>query len=398
MACYAYEDLQTVFARMDKALPGRDRPLFSNVSPADGWGWRSAVIEAKPLSIALLDTENWDGWRFRGDSIPDKYQNTQGRRWYIAEQTRCPPRDGQAAAIQGLGGMGLPSGVTLWHAPDDARRLLCLARHDSHLLLDALPGLALPQHESKGVLTLFEMPGPAELCFGDSVRLLRPHAPYLARLAEEYARGLCWMYGLSGLEFEESCRMHLSFHGPEGKTLELPPASPCRFENGPIVHVGVGRPVVEHDLAPSIRDPSGGLEWPVRVGVPEGAMVCLDGASRIRYAHGHPTLTTRAPWLTFTFMLDCNRRSTAMAYERETRSVVMQTPVLSERVVRTSKPAGEDRPVDRGDAVTFLVRSMRRRLRVAESHMIAAKYADQQRVTGGFMGIAENSSSSKVLA
>ena len=88
-----------------------------------------------------------------------------------------------------------------------------------------------------------------------------------------------------------------------------------------------------------------------------------------------------------------------MAYERETRSVVMQTPVLSERVVRTSKPAGEDRPVDRGDAVTFLVRSMRRRLRVAESHMIAAKCdAAQQRVMDGFMGIAENSSSSKVLA
>jgi len=51
--------------------------------------------------------------------------------------------------------------------------------------------------------------------------------------------------------------------------------------------------------------------------------------------------------------------------------------VLSERVVRTNRPAGEDRPVDRGDAVTHLVRSMRRRLRVAESHLIAAKY--QQR-------------------
>jgi len=394
MACHAYEDLRAVLARMDKALPGHDRPQVSSVAPAAGWGWRSAVIEARPLSVALLDTERWDGWRFRGQ-IPDKYQNTQGRRWYIAEQTKCPPRDGEAA-IEGLSGVGLPSGVTLWHAPDDARRLLCLARHDSHLLLDALPGLALPQHEDQGVLTLFEMPGPAELCFGDSVRLLRPHAPYLARLAEEYARGLCWMYGLSGLDFEESCRMHLSFLGPEGKALALPGASSCRFENGPIVHVGVGRPVVEHDLAPAIRDPSGGLEWPVRVGVPEGAMLCLDGASRIRYAHGHPTLAKNAPWLVFTFMLDCNRRSTAAAYERETRAVVMQTPVLSERVVRTNRPAGEDRPVDRGDAVTHLVRSMRRRLRVAESHLIAAKY--QQRTTAGSIGITENSSSSRVRA
>ena len=393
MACYAYEDLHAVFARMDKVLPGRDGSGVSCVAPAEGWGWRSMVIEAKPLCVEVLDTEDWDAWRLR-EEIPDKHQNTQGRRWYITQSTRCSPR-GKEACITGLKGMNLPHGASLWHAPDDARRLLCLARHDAQMLFEALPDLHLPRHEGmQGVLTLFSTPGPAELCFADSVRLLRPHAPYLARLAEEYARGLSWMFGLQGQDFEEGCRMHLTWSGSDGKTIELPPASPCRFENGPIVHVGLGRPVVEHDLAPTIRDPSGGLEWPVRVGVAEGVMLCLDGASRIRYAHGLPQ-KTGSQWLLFTFMLDCNRRSTAVAYERETRAVIMQTPVLSERVVRTCKPANEgDVPADRGDAISSLVRNMRRRLRVAESHMIAARYQPRT----GSIGMTENSSSSSVLA
>jgi hypothetical protein len=400
-----YEELLSMCTRLDKVLPGESGGKSSSGSrfaQLEGWSWRNTVIEAKPVSLALLDQE---AKVFRGE-IPDQYQTTQSRRWYVQEQTR---HTSSANSIEGLDGISLPQGTSLWHAPDDARRLLVLARHDAKLLFEARDGwrASMPcedNWESHGRLSLFAMPGPCELCLRDCMRLLRPMAPYLARLVEEYARGLCWMYGFEALEFEEGCRLSVTWlAGGRSKPVELPPASPCRFENGPIALVGVGLPVVAHDLVPVLPGEDG-LEWPVRVSVPEGVVVCTDGASRMRYAHGHPPSSGQDEgWFFLTFQLDCNRRSLAVAYERETRAVVMQTPVVGDRVVtckRNLLPALVGGG-SHADAISRLVKNMRRRVRVAESHQAAERSAaryERDRQALLETGSSAKSSSSSVLA
>ena len=219
------------------------------------------------------------------------------------------------------------------------------------------------------------------------------------------------MYGFEAIEFVEGCRMNVTWRASgRCKASELAPASPCRFENGPIASVGVGLPVVAHDLVPVLPGDSG-VEWPVRVCVPEGVVVCTDGASRMRYSHGHPASCGQDEgWFLLTFQLDCNRRSAAIAYERQTRAVIMQTPVVGDRVVTSHRnllPATQGNMGTHTDVISRLVVGLRRRVRVAESHQAAersaARYArDHQALqeapsADNEPGVTSKSSSSRVL-
>jgi hypothetical protein len=291
----------------------------------------------------------------------------------------------------------LPPGVSLWHASDHARRLFVLAKHESRALFDAQTDVCtLPgddEWRGKGYLTLFATPGPVEYCFRDCVRILRQEAPYLTRLVQEYGREIAWMYGLEWQEFDEMCRLHITWRsGKPTAPMRLLPASSCRYENGPVIHVGLGKTVITHDLAPAITDPClGRSELPVRLGVPEGVLMCMDGPSRIRYSHGCPCQRggVDPPWLMLTFLLDCTHRSVAIGYERETRAVVMATPTCKDRVV-TPSPQPEFLPCGLTlDLTGLLVKKMRLRLRVAESHVLTARYE-----AGGSSGSTKKSSSS----
>lgn len=366
-----YEDLRCIFARMNKVLPGHIPPTGGE-EEEEGWDWRSTVIEAKPVRLQRL--AGVAGAVFQQE-MPSMHQTSASRRWFVAEKTRVSTADWQMGSPTTL-----PAGVSLWHASDQARRLAVLAMHDAVDLFQAQTReCTLPANDewrTCGRLVLFATPGPAELCFRDSLRLLAPHAPCLARLVNEYARSVAWMYGMCREYFDEACRLHITWHAP-GTTSPacLAPASPCRYENGPIVRVSVGRSVVEHDLIPAISDPSCvGQEHPVRLEVSEGVMVCMDGPARMRYSHGHPRASEKA-WFTLTFLLDCTRQSLAVGYDRETRSLIMATPLRKDRVVASTSPE----PVPRGeglglDLMGVLVKDMRLRLRVAESYILSARH------------------------
>jgi hypothetical protein len=185
-----YEDLQSVFARLDRVLPGQARQMKEK---DEGWDWRSTVIEAQPVRLLRL-TPAGDNAVFRGD-IPSMHQTPTHLRWYVAEQMQVLTTNWQAVQHSGL-----PPGVSLWHASDTVRRLIVLAMHDAtELFQGQTKECTLPANDewrACGRLTLFETPGPAELCFKDNVRLLAYHEPYLARLAREYARSIAWMYGM----------------------------------------------------------------------------------------------------------------------------------------------------------------------------------------------------------
>lgn len=364
-----YEDLQSVFARLDRVLPGQARQVKE---PDEGWDWRNTVIEAQPVRILRL-TPGGDKGLFRGD-IPSMHQIPAHRRWYVTEQTQVVTTNWQADQI-----CALPPGVSLWHASDTVRRLIVLAMHDAvELFRGQTVECTLPANDewrACGRLTLFETPGPAELCFKDSVRLLAYHGPYLARLMREYARSIAWMYGMPRSQFEEACRVHVTWHAPGiSSPARLAPASPCRYENGPIVRVAIGKPVTAHDLIPALPDISSSQEHPVRLEVSEGVMVCTDGHARMRYSHGYPCQQSEKGWFTLTFLLDCTRQSLAVGYDRETRSLIMATPIRKDRVVPGTTLDSPPRGSVTLDLLGVLVKDMRLRLRVAESHLLSAPY------------------------
>jgi hypothetical protein len=372
-----YDELVAILARLDLVLPGqtgKERPKGST-----DWSWRNTVIEAKPVSLERLVLDMDERWRFRGD-IPSVHQTGPSRRWYIREKTELLTEVAPTPPA-GMPVDNLPPGVSLWHASDHARRLFVLAKYESNSLFSAqTDASALPADDdwrAKGYITLFATPGPAEYCFRDCARILQKEAPYLTRLVQEYARAIAWMYGMEWHEFEEMCRLHITWRSASAvMPMRLLPASPCRYENGPVVHIGLGRTVITHDLAPTITDPCIGCsELPVRLVVPEGAMMCMDGPSRMRYSHGCPSQRgdSAPPWIMLSFFLDCTRQSIAIGYERETRAVVMATPLCKDRVVAPLQtdllPCGLAL-----DLTGVLVKNMRLRLRVAESHVLAARH------------------------
>lgn len=374
-----YEDLRSVFARLNLVLPGR--PKRQEGSPdEEGWDWRNTVIEAKPVRLERLMTE---AGVFRGE-IPPVHQTCAGRRWYVAEKTQITTTTGGKTGSPA----SLPPGVSLWHASDQARRLAVLAMHDAKDLFDEQTGeCTMPAHDewrACGRLALFATPGPAELCFRDSMRLLKPKAPYLARLVQEYARSIAWMYGVQRAEFEEACRLHITWHDKASfNPVRLAAASACKYENGPIIRVGMGRPVVTHDLVPALPDVScRGQEGAVRLEVSEGVMMCTDGPARMRYSHGYPCAHEAMgnAWFTLTFFMDCTRQSLAVGYDRETRALIMATPIRKDRVVATQSleiPPSCRSSLGVGmDLMGVLVKDMRLRLRVAESHALASRHEE----------------------
>lgn len=366
------EELRDIVRRLSKVLPGPDPCRQSSLEVSANWSWQRTVIEAKPITSKRLRLRD-SCWKFC-TAIPSVHQDPVSRRRHVqGVMTVCTSADceGEESVEQAL-----PIGASLWHAPDDARRLFILARQDARMLfetrLDALYGI-IPLRKREGSVTLFDLDtgDTTSICFRDGIRMLGQLAPYVARLAEEYAKSLIWMYGFRVHEFEESCRMSLEWIKPgNGKRASLLPTSSCRYENGPVMCAGVGCPVTIHDLLPCLADPSGPDEYPLRLSVPEGVMLVLDGDSRIRYALGVPSGDNSR--FHFLFHMDCHGKSFPTSYERETRAVVMQTPVIRDHVVSTfiDSPDSNTHNVDLRDCMSSTMSLLRRKLRSSESYLV----------------------------
>ena len=392
---------------MARILPAPDEQA-PRIRQGHDWMWRMTLIEAKPLKLEGIQHAVGD-WRFRGE-MPPLFQDPVSRRWYVEERTRTYTGTESCEEIRESSvRVWLPSDITLWHASDDARRLMVLARHDARALFEE-QARSFPKRApcddnwaEHGVMTLFANRGldePEQLCFRDCMHFLRPAAPYLTKMAEEYAKSLCWLYGVEARVFEEGCRLQVKWISPEHcQPLSLPPASACWMENGPIVHVGVGPASVCLDFAPSLRaDPTEReQDMPIRVAVPEGVMVCVDGACRMRYSQGFPARRgIKEGWLALTFFMDCTPQSKPVSYERETRSIVMHTPVVAERVVSTQRPI--QHPPHTVDSLTDALHAMRRHIRSAESHTMLQRILGYRRSASssdGSIGMLEKSSSIK---
>lgn len=381
MLYHRCEELREIVRRLAKVLPGQEQEEGpSNLEAAPGWSWQRTVIEAKPIMLAPLILA-FRGWKF-DKQMPPLYQDMQSRRRFVREQTRLVTTTACTTASSSAKTVALPEGSSLWHATDEARGLLLLAKQDARLLFDTVVMRSLhgvvPMTSNKEFVTLFDNnhgEDPVDMCFRDSVKILRKFAPYVARLAEEYGKSLTWMYGIGAREFEEGCRLRLQWVKPGcGTPVELLPVSPCRYENGPVVFAALGPSVAFHDLVPSLADPSTSDDGPIRLSVPEGVMLAMDGASRVRYAVGTPSGTNDSRF-NLIFLLDCSARSFPVSYERETRAIAMQTPVVHDHVVSTliDLPTTRNPPVQMRDCYSVTMGILRRKLRASESHVITEK-------------------------
>ena len=389
-----YEQILELMGIMDRVLPqilashtpegsGLILPAFS---PS-----QNSVVEAKTEGVWRLNIDP-RFWRF-DEEIPPRYTNPSGKRWYV----RCITQHGSAWEDQVVDTpqdlvVPLPPGVRLWHASEEARRLLLLAKHDLTDLFRSDEGNQDLPHDYEmsscdGTLTLLVTP-KCVLGFRDGISLLRENSPYLTRLCLEYARTACWLYGLSMEEMCSLTRMSIS-RRVGGTPISLHKDGGGFYDSGPMLSVVVGHSHILHDFSPSLMTHVRGFDHavtPVRVRVPEGVLVVIDGYARSSYGHGYTTEPKMGGhYYTIDFGLDCMRETRLLGYVKETGGMVMYTPVVDQHVVQFNQGSGiignppssvlqrAKTPLLHGvNPCLDLVRTIRTRLQNTESLLLAS--------------------------
>jgi hypothetical protein len=379
-ACTAFHSKRGVFQSPVVFSPGKD-----------------SVIEAKPEGVWQLNIDPRH-WMFEG-GIPDRYSSTSVKRWYIRRITQH--RGGWNDHVLNGPDVPLPSGVRMWHATEDARKMLLLARQDLMELFRAHAAEDYPlPHDTEGGVhscgggTVSVLVTPSRvLGFSDGICLLQGRSPYLARLCLEYARTTCWVYGLSLQEFYSLAQMSISRH-VGGSPITLQKHTGGVYNNGPVLTIMIGHTHVSHDFSPILMQnvrPSGHRLTPVRMKVSEGVMVVMDGYTRACYGHGYtlePTTekTCSQFYFTIDITMDSMRETRLLGYIKETGEMIMHTPVVQQHVVQIQ---GQDSMQHAGSAFTppaqantvlygacpvlDLIRVMRTRLRSVESNLLSSK-------------------------
>lgn len=384
-----YGDLRALLLRADRVCP-RSAPITRrDVVMMAKFTIEDTVIESRPLRVWQLDPDQFPS---SPPSVPSVHQTAQSRRWFVGKHVACSHRTkisdmDNRPGIDGDAAIWLPRDARLWHPSDAARKLLVMGRRDLDLMFASIASCDLPLCDESleaGTVTLFSTPSYIRhsILYKDSIEILALRSPYLARLCDEYAHMMCWLYGLTLTEFGELAHLYISRHDAGfGKRNELIETTDNgRYTGGPFLSVGVGRPYVFHDFNPVLAKTAG----PVRVKVGEGTLLVLDGYARIRYTHGHPATEETNSYYTLNFQLDCTRRTLCTGVEKVTRGIVTYTPFLPEHVVstRTDAPSPVAIRMDSCPMWTLLM-EMHTRLKVAESHLLtcAHKSANGEKTT-----------------
>lgn len=372
-----FEELRSITTRLDRLLP----PTHAEQGRiAERKGLKYAVIEAKPREIIQVQHPN-SQWRFAGD-IPALHQTQASRRAVV----ECVSRHQTSLHATDLGAhCALPPGITLWHASDTARRILLLARRDLEMLFESDAAQTLPYDADAG---MFVLPGEKELCFRDSMLLIERSYPYLYKICWEYADIAAHMYGLTFSEFGVISRVTIQrLHPQKGSPLRLLQTRQARFDGGPVLMISVGLPSTAHDVAPTLAQNDNAREHPVRIFVPEGVMVVMDGDARFRYSHGFPVgQEICKDYYLISIFMDCMGQTSIVGYERETRTLIMATPMRMENIITTVVEPQSRSNVHtclQRDTLWRIVQAMRTRVRAAESHLITKKYTSRQGLQPG---------------
>lgn len=370
-AIYHFEELRAIIGRMDAVLPPSHPERVGWISHSQVKGQKlDPVIESNAVATQFLNLGGDKKWQFRNKG--GKVLEGQGvQRALVQKETSHQTAMGMEKADAGA---LFPAGVSLWHSSDHARRIIPMVRHDLKEIFESVKkssSWGIPYDSSRR--GLFSMPGGSRLCFHGCMHLIREHAPYLHRFCLEGAVLAAHMYGLNLSEFGMVSKLVIHQHDPrEGVPMNLLESSHARYDGGPVLLICLGIPVSSHDMAPALSSPDNSAEPPVRIVVPEGVMMVIDGDARFRYAHGFPRGQTGAGeyYYCITIYMDCIQQTSIMGYERETRTLIMTTPMVREHIIST-RPELRSRTNVHGtlqrDTLWRLVQQMRTRLRMAES-------------------------------
>ena len=108
--------------------------------------------------------------------------------------------------------------------------------------------------------------------YTDGLAVISSHCPNLARVAQEYARQLCILFGITHETFEKHATMQLLRYEPmSGIWVHLD--NVARTDGGPIATINIGPPTVDCDFMPSlVRD-----KVPCRIRLRETNMLVMRG-------------------------------------------------------------------------------------------------------------------------
>lgn len=371
-----YGDLKALLARADRIFPRGTQVTHKMMLMMAKFTIHNTVIEARSMGVWRLDPRLTPA----PPTVPPVHERAVSRRWFIRKHTAHTAHmtstdENEEGRIEEI--VGMPRDARLWYPSDSARKMLLLAKHDMDLLFTAqMANPTLPccsELEGGGTFTLLATPESTKhaILYKDSVDILSHRWPYLARLCDEYAHTMCWLYGLTLDEFGETAHMYITRHSA-GRNVELLETTDNgRYTGGPHLTIGVGRPHLFHDFYPVLAT----TEAPVRVKVSEGVLLVLDGCAKIRYSHGHPVTEDKNHYYTLNFQLDCTRRTLCTGMEKETRGLITYTPFVPEHVVamRQDTPSAVAIRMDSCPLWTILL-EMHTRLKVAESHSLTKGY------------------------
>lgn len=371
------EELRSITLRMDKILPPPHEEREDGTSRSKGF--QHAVIEAKPSDVIRVHYPV-SSWCFSGD-IPPAHQGQKSRRAYVSELTRLPIHIDKTLGITGGGQAPLPDGVNLWHATDDARRIMLLTRRDLDLFFSSEHDKRVPYDKERELV--FALPEGKELCFRDAMSLIKEQAPYLHKLCNEYASLAAHIYGLTLKQFGVISRIWVQrLHSQKGTAVGLVESHHARYDGGPVLVIALGLPNVAHDVSPTLMQADQSKQAPTRIFVPEGVMMILDGDARFCYSHGFPGGQEGGKcFYSITICMDCIGQTSITGYERETRTLIMSTPIKMEHVI-TTRPAIQSQTniqtTLQKDPLWKIVQSMRTRVRSAESYTIMNNYKQRE--------------------
>ena len=371
-----YADLKALLARVERVFPRATQVTHKMMLAMAKFTIHNTVIEAKAMGVWRLNPRLTPA----PPTVPQVHTRAVSRRWFIrkhtARTTHMASTDGgEDGRIEET--VGIPRDARLWYPSDSVRKILLLAKHDMDLLFtEQIVRPTLPCcSDLEGTFTLLSTPEITKqaILYKDSMDILSHRWPYLARLCDEYAHTMCWLYGLTVDEFGESAHMYITRHGAgHGQNIELLETTDNgRYTGGPYLTVGVGRPHLFHDFYPVLAT----TEAPVRVKIGEGVLLVLDGCAKTRYSHGHPVTVDKNHYYTLNFQLDCLPRTLCTGIEKETHGLLTYTPFVPDHVVamRQDSPSTTAVRMDSCPLWSILL-EMHTRLKVAESHLLTRGY------------------------
>lgn len=372
-AVYHYEELRAIISRMNEMLPPPppEREAWGAYPHLKG-NKIHPVIESNAVSTHRLRLGDDKKWQFRHKGV--KLCEGQGalRALVQRETAFLTSMDDHLPETEIL----FPPGVSLWHSSDHARRIIPMVRHDLTEIFESVKKdnpWRIPCDYADG--PLFSTPRQDQLCFHGCMRMISGRLPYLHRFCLEGATVASHMYGLNLSEFGMVSSLTIHKHDTEmGARMGLWESLQSRYDGGPVLVICLGLPVINHDMAPTLPCPDNSSETPVRIVVPEGVMMAIDGDARFRYAHGFPKgQEGGACFYSIRIFMDCIQQTGLIGYERETRTLIMSTPMVRENVIST-RPEVQSRTnvhnTLQRDTLWRLVQQMRTRLRLTESFLI----------------------------